>query len=614
MGEGVGGEAAAVVVVTLLAILGNALVVTTLLRRSLLHHPSNRLVLSLTASNLVLAVVVLPGLVASVVMGPSEHPLLKVLPSPLSHSRNGTVSLTPSPSPAPTGLGFLGREGVGWDGDVVRSFGRSWDAKGGPAGVVFGEVVEGGRGGDARAEEEEEEEEEEAMEMEVRQVEEDDERGKEEDGEGEEEKEMEINQRETKGEQEGDRDQVALTLGVNKMEASKQQSGHARKASEQGREITRIKASARIRGKPVNIKLSINYVGALERQSENTPERQQVTQSDTIEQKTEKEKTEEQKTQEQKTGNQNMHSDNLHMEEKDMEIDIEQEVEEEENEAQTVDETELDNKQRKMAQQRLEESEEKWEGAEVLCQSAAFLTNLVTAASALTVAVIALDRYLAIVRPMVYGIMVTGHRCLLMLAWCWVQALLTALPPLFGWSRYERQGPEGRCGVQWARSPSYTAVWVTSVFVVPVIVMLVCYYFILQVARNKCRRIHVGTMIGAAAAATSPPVTPDPSSVCLEVPHLAEVKRPSSYENNGVAGGPRGLGDLLDAPGRGAGGGGGVGRGGGGGGVGVGVPCRSLSVSVVTRSPTTPTLPLRRRNANWATVAGPSPFVSPNSP
>ncbi|XP_047479147.1 uncharacterized protein LOC125032147 isoform X2 [Penaeus chinensis] len=364
------------------------------------------------------------------------------------------------------------------------------------------------------------------------------------------------------------------------MEVSKQEREHVRKDSEQGREITRLKASARIRGKPVNIKLSINYVGALERQSENTPERQ-VTQSDkreqnTNEQKTGREKTEEQTT-EQKTGKEKMHSrDHLNMEENEMEIDIEQEVEAEENKEENVEEVELDNKQRKMIQERLEESEEKWEGAEVLCQSAAFLTNLVTAASALTVAVIALDRYLAIVRPMVYGIMVTGHRCLLMLAWCWVQALLTALPPLFGWSRYERHGPEGRCGVQWARSPSYTAVWVTSVFVVPVIVMLVCYYFILQVARNKCRRIHVGTMIGAAAAATSPPVTPDPSSVCLEVPHLTEVKRPSSFENNGAAGGPRGFDDLLDAPGR--GGGRGVG-----GGVGVGVPCRSLSVSVVNK-------------------------------
>lgn len=363
------------------------------------HSPSSgsnsslsfvRLVLSLTASNLVLAVVVLPGLVASVVMGPSEPPLLKVLPSPLAHSRNGTLSLTPSPSPAPSGLGLLGREGGGWDSDVVRSFGRSWEVKGGPARVSFGEVVEGGHEGGMRAEGEQ------AMEMEVRQVEEEA-SGKEGDGEGEEERETEINRKDTKTEQEGlveggNRDQVALTLGVNKMEASKQESEHVRKDSEQGRGITRLKASARIRGKPVNIKLSINYVGALERPSEDTPERQQMTQSDKREQKTGKEKTEEQKT-EQKTGNEKKHTrDNLKMEENEMEIDIEQEAEDEENRRENVEEVESADKRRKMIQERLVEGEEKWEGAEVLCQSAAFLTNLVTAASALTVAVIALDR------------------------------------------------------------------------------------------------------------------------------------------------------------------------------------------------------------------------------
>ncbi|XP_066947270.1 uncharacterized protein [Macrobrachium rosenbergii] len=154
---------------------------------------------------------------------------------------------------------------------------------------------------------------------------------------------------------------------------------------------------------------------------------------------------------------------------------------------------------------------DRWEGGRILCQGAAFFTNLVTAASALTVAVIAIDRYLAIVRPLVYGVMVTRGRCLLMLIWCWSQALLTALPPLLGWARYERREPYGRCGVAWGESPSYTAVWTISVFLIPFSIMTVCYYHILQVARNKCRRIRVGKM-----AETSPPNTPDPTAACLD--------------------------------------------------------------------------------------------------
>ncbi|KAK3866284.1 hypothetical protein Pcinc_028190 [Petrolisthes cinctipes] len=168
-----------------------------------------------------------------------------------------------------------------------------------------------------------------------------------------------------------------------------------------------------------------------------------------------------------------------------------------------------------------------WAGSHKLCQGAAFFTNFVTSASAITVAVIALDRYLAIVRPMVYGLMVTGNRCLVMLAWCWVQAALTALPPLLGWARYEHRGPEGRCGVAWGSSPSYTAVWALSVFLVPVLIMLVSYYFILQVARNKCRRIHVGKVLGGSTS--SPPITPDPSSsVYLDGPALTDLSRTAS--------------------------------------------------------------------------------------
>ncbi|KAK7067750.1 hypothetical protein SK128_006436 [Halocaridina rubra] len=154
---------------------------------------------------------------------------------------------------------------------------------------------------------------------------------------------------------------------------------------------------------------------------------------------------------------------------------------------------------------------DRWEGGKILCQGAAFFTNLISAASALTVAVIAIDRYLAIVRPLVYGAMVTSGRCLLMLAWCWGQALLTALPPLLGWARYERRDPYGRCGIAWGNSPSYTAVWTISVFLIPFSIMVVCYYHILQVARNKCKKIRVGKM-----SETSPAVTPITSSTCLD--------------------------------------------------------------------------------------------------
>ncbi|KAK8383707.1 hypothetical protein O3P69_015868 [Scylla paramamosain] len=320
-----GGEAAALVVITILGVIGNAVVVVTLLRRSLLHHPSNRLVLSLTASNLLLTLVVLPVLVASVVLGPPY--------------------LDPSSPPRTT---FL----------VLAS-----------------------------------------------------------------------------------------------------QNTSLANATEQGVAALRLERNV-----------------ASEGVTSHDVEPQPVWES----------------------------------------LEGEQDLAESwmgpDNASRGLEEEEM------MAVQG--RAGPAWDGggggvgSAALCQGAAFIANLVTAASAITVAIIALDRYLAIVRPMVYGVTVTGNRCLVLLAWCWVQAALTALPPLLGWARYEHHGPEGRCGVAWDSSPSYTSIWVLSVFVVPIVIMLICYYFILQVARNKCRRIHVGTVLGSRGST----ITPDASSVCVEVP------------------------------------------------------------------------------------------------
>ncbi|XP_071541030.1 uncharacterized protein [Panulirus ornatus] len=360
---GTGGEAAAMVIITLLAILGNALVVVTLLRRSLLHHPSNRLVLSLTASNLVLAVVVLPGMVASLMMGSS-----------------GNITV---PQPLPS-LTLQQNQSLDVDLSVLTT----------------PEILH---------------------------------------------------------------EHQLYTFSDYQLQ-EQQVDGHRHQEHK----------------KDVSYDVDFKKQGSQNKKS----------QDDVPQTKDEQ----------------------LRMKDPWENASMREEVH--------------------SLQGKVEEGLEagQWIGSGILCKMAAFFTNFVTTASAITVAVIALDRYLAIVRPMVYGLMVTGNRCLLMLAWCWVQALFTALPPLLGWARYEHRGPEGHCGVGWASSPSYTAVWVISVFLIPVIIMLVCYYFILQVARNKCRRIHVGTVLGSAMS----PVTPDPSSVCLDGPALPNILEPPIEDGSGL--------------------------------------------------------------------------------
>lgn len=70
-----------------------------------------------------------------------------------------------------------------------------------------------------------------------------------------------------------------------------------------------------------------------------------------------------------------------------------------------------------------------------------------------------------------------------LLLWCY--SFNQSIPPFCASCRYEHHGPEGRCGVAWDSSPSYTSIWVLSVFVVPIVIMLICYYFILQVGERE---------------------------------------------------------------------------------------------------------------------------------
>ena len=66
------------------------------------------------------------------------------------------------------------------------------------------------------------------------------------------------------------------------------------------------------------------------------------------------------------------------------------------------------------------------------CSVLGFLELLTTSASAETVAVIAVDRYLSIARPMIYGDVVTVPRSSAAAAVAWVVSFLISMPPLFG--------------------------------------------------------------------------------------------------------------------------------------------------------------------------------------
>ncbi|XP_015347361.1 G-protein coupled receptor 161 [Marmota marmota marmota] len=136
-----------------------------------------------------------------------------------------------------------------------------------------------------------------------------------------------------------------------------------------------------------------------------------------------------------------------------------------------------------------------WIFGVVWCNFSALLYLLISSASMLTLGVIAIDRYYAVLYPMVYPMKITGNRAVLALVYVWLHSLVGCLPPLFGWSSVEFDEFKWMCVAAWHREPGYTAFWQIWCALFPFLVMLVCYGFIFRVARVKARKVHCGTVV-----------------------------------------------------------------------------------------------------------------------
>nr|KAF6413264.1 G protein-coupled receptor 161 [Molossus molossus] len=136
-----------------------------------------------------------------------------------------------------------------------------------------------------------------------------------------------------------------------------------------------------------------------------------------------------------------------------------------------------------------------WIFGVVWCNFSALLYLLISSASMLTLGVIAIDRYYAVLYPMVYPMKITGNRAVMALVYVWLHSLIGCLPPLFGWSSVEFDEFKWMCVAAWHQEPGYTAFWQIWCALFPFLVMLVCYGFIFRVARVKARKVHCGTVV-----------------------------------------------------------------------------------------------------------------------
>ncbi|XP_005993455.1 G-protein coupled receptor 161 [Latimeria chalumnae] len=136
-----------------------------------------------------------------------------------------------------------------------------------------------------------------------------------------------------------------------------------------------------------------------------------------------------------------------------------------------------------------------WIFGVVWCNFTALLYMLISSASMLTVGVIAVDRYYAVLYPMVYPMKITGNRAVVAIVYVWLHSLIGCLPPLFGWSTLEFDQFKWTCVAAWHKEVGYTAFWQIWCALLPFLAMVICYGFIFRVARIKARKIHCGSVI-----------------------------------------------------------------------------------------------------------------------
>ena len=122
------------------------------------------------------------------------------------------------------------------------------------------------------------------------------------------------------------------------------------------------------------------------------------------------------------------------------------------------------------------------------CQAHAFMIFLLALVSITHLVAISAGKYLTITRSLSRDSYFNKKKVILIILGSWTYSLALSVAPLVGWSRYGLEGTNVTCSVRWDSSlPSdqaYFGVVIFTCYVLPVAVIIFCYYKIHKVAKQ----------------------------------------------------------------------------------------------------------------------------------
>ena len=133
----------------------------------------------------------------------------------------------------------------------------------------------------------------------------------------------------------------------------------------------------------------------------------------------------------------------------------------------------------------------KWRGGKGLCLFWLIVDFTCCSASVLNLALISLDKYWCILKPLRYPSFEASNLCFIMIGLVWFMAFLTTCLPLLGWSGRLQGQQEDVCVVGWLFPSYYYVFFLIFNLLCPFLVMLYVYASIFLTARRQLHRISV---------------------------------------------------------------------------------------------------------------------------